>query len=147
MRHRVGVHPPLSGIPGQDDGFAPEKAVVCISPGREFSCSVLPQPISDKGLTRAFTMTSAHLDGPTTANGGSSRVLLAVSQAILAHREWRASPGSRTRNQSRAARNRSRRRRLPREGTCGIESRVRNPGTAELVSPGRLRPCPEGMGR
>jgi transcriptional regulator with GAF, ATPase, and Fis domain len=41
-------------------------------------------------MSRAFAMTSAHLDGEATATGGSYRALLAVSEATISHRELAA---------------------------------------------------------
>jgi hypothetical protein len=43
-------------------------------------------------MIRGFAMTSAQLDGQATAPGDSFRVLLAVSEAIIANRELATSP-------------------------------------------------------
>ena len=43
--------------------------------------------VPDEGPTRAFAMTGAHVDGPATATGDPYRALLAVSEAIVSHRD------------------------------------------------------------
>ena len=43
--------------------------------------------VPDEGPTRAFAMTGAHVDRPTTATSDRYEALLAVSAAIVAHRD------------------------------------------------------------
>ena len=46
--------------------------------------------VPDEGLTRVFAMTGAHFDGQATAAGDRYRALLAVSEAIVSHRDLAA---------------------------------------------------------
>src|SRR5277367_5803707 len=47
-------------------------------------------PVPDECLTRVFAMTSAHSDGSATTTGDKYRALLAVSEAIVSHRDLSA---------------------------------------------------------
>ena len=44
--------------------------------------------VLDERLTRVLAMTTAHTDGQATATSDPYRALLAVSEAIVSHRDW-----------------------------------------------------------